>query len=142
MGSQLFGKNLSPVVIAALSEKASQMSAPALNTELAVTLFQHKLFTLQRAEGFPFRCSRHHAKGAVCWKALPFLSGPTPVLQRGLPGTVLVGRVAFCNSGVSPGLVSAVGYLSPPLMLFPATPCFLCLLPQLCKRHRNPLAGS
>lgn len=83
-------KNLSPAVNAALSKNDSQRSAPAPHTKLGVTPFQGKLFTLQRAGGGPFPCPRHHAKWWVlCWKPLPFLSGPIPVPQHGLTGAVL-----------------------------------------------------
>lgn len=103
-------KNLSPVVNAALAEKASQMPAPAPDTKLAVNLFQHKPFILPRAGGFPFPCPRHHVK----WDAVlenpsfPFLSGPIPAPQ--LTNTVLWGGVAFCNTGIKQLVCALVWY--------------------------------
>lgn len=141
MRYQLIWKNLSPVVNAALAEKASQMPAPAPDTKLGVTLFQHKHFILRRAGGVSFPIPQ--ASCGVGWcvgKSIlsfldPFQPPSLPILHCGERCCLLHKTASLC-----PILVSAVGCVSLPLIMFPATPCCLSLLPQFCKWHKNLLA--
>lgn len=128
--------------------RESQIPAPAPDTKLGVTLFQHRPFILHRAGVGGGFFPMPQASCKVGWCAgksiLSFLDlFQCPSLQ------ILCYEERCCllqhrhkTASLCPGLVSAVGCVSLKLIMLPATPCCLSLLPQFCKWYRNPPAYS